>query len=104
MGCGIGHFGRRGLETTQTDKICPQGFELVAQLGFGLTVVGVSTRGATETPLRRESKPLGTRFQNFLWTIPLKGNHKDDWFKPDIAIVGILDISFLNVYWALVSP
>ena len=21
MGCGIGHFGRRGLETTQTDKI-----------------------------------------------------------------------------------
>ena len=42
-GCGIAHFGRRGLETTQTDKILSP---------------GVWTRGANETPLRRESKPL----------------------------------------------
>ena len=37
MGCGIAHIGRRGLETTQTEKIgiksCPQGFGLAAQLG-----------------------------------------------------------------------
>ena len=43
MGCGMVHFGRRGLETTQTDKILSP---------------GVWTRGANETPLRRESKPL----------------------------------------------
>ena len=48
MGCGTAHFGRRGLETTQTDEIwsCPHGFGLAAQLGIGLTAVGVSTPGA----------------------------------------------------------
>ena len=37
IGCGIAHFGRRGLETTQTDKIWSK-----------ILSPGVWTRGATE--------------------------------------------------------
>ena len=40
MGCGIAHFGRRGLETTQTDKIWSK-----------IVSPGVWTRGATEIPI-----------------------------------------------------
>ena len=47
MGCGIDHFGRRGLETTNSDKIWSK-----------ILFPGVSTHGSTETPRHRESKPL----------------------------------------------
>ena len=40
MGCGIAHFGRRGLETTQTDNIWSK-----------ILSPGVWTHGATEIPI-----------------------------------------------------
>ena len=56
MVCGIAHFGRRGLETTQKLtkfglKFCPQGFGLAAQLW-------VWTHGGRGFQWRRESEPL----------------------------------------------
>ena len=47
MGCGTAHFGRGGLETTQTDKIW-----------YKILSPGVLTRGARGFQWRRESEPL----------------------------------------------
>ena len=52
MGCGTAHFGRRGLETTQTDKIWSK-----------ILFLGVSTRGAKHEILQKKKR---------LWTIPSK--------------------------------
>ena len=53
MGCGIAHFGQRGLETTQAEKMWSK---ILSQGGFAAQ--GGFSGTASWNPYRRESKPL----------------------------------------------
>ena len=77
MGCGIAHFGRRGLETTLSGNIW---FKILfpgvwtrgatrhgawgldsRRKGFGLEAPGGFSGTASKNPLRRQSNPPGNK-------------------------------------------
>ena len=69
MGCGIAHFGRRGLKTTETWKSDYQGPRGTARNDKSLKCfisappLQTPLRCASKPQVRRASKPLGTKFQ-----------------------------------------
>ena len=74
MGCGIAHFGQKGLKPHKLEnvglKICPQGPQGAAHTGPRGVAHG--PRGAAlllEIPLRRPSRFLGTNFETKIFKL-----------------------------------